>query len=222
MAKIQPSSKNDASNHLKMSDIILDIQKDALVQRFTFQSLLDRIGPRGHLILCLFLTIPFCQPIPMFGLSTVFGLAVMIIAFCYTANIPPWLPKKYRDKEIPSNLLNTICCRGCTFMRGIEKFSKPRGQILSQHASFRKFCGVQIAILALFLALPIPIPGTNLIPAFPIIFLCLGLVEQDSYFAATGTLGFVVSCLLFLGLPILFFLGFDQFYGLDLKDAFIF
>ncbi len=211
------SQSNDPFPDKKMSELLLDIRRNYPPEGFTFQTLMEHIGPRGHMIVSLFLTIPFCQPIPMLGLSTPFGMVIMTIALCYAAGIPPWLPKSYRKRVIPEKILFAICDRGSAILRGIEKFAKPRGRLLNSHPSLHKFCGIQIAILAFFLALPIPIPGTNVIPAIPMIALSLGLLEEDGYIVGLGIVGFFISVCFFVGVPFFIFFGLDHYFGIDLR-----
>ena len=44
------------------------------------------------LLVCVFLTLPFLLPVSIPGVSTVFGLAIILIGVGVTLNRVPWLP----------------------------------------------------------------------------------------------------------------------------------
>jgi len=50
-----------------------------------------------------------------------------------------------------------------------------------------------IAIAALLLALPLPIPFTNMIPGWAIFLIALGLMERDGLFILAGHLVLFIS-----------------------------
>jgi hypothetical protein len=43
-------------------------------------------------VLVIILVLPFCQPIPLPGFSTPFGIALMIFGFRIALRQRPWLP----------------------------------------------------------------------------------------------------------------------------------
>jgi len=189
---------------MRMSQLLDDLGKESTAnQNVTLQKLLERLGTRSHVIAILFLTIPFVQPIPMLGLSTIFGAAIITISITYMLGKPPWIPLRFRDREVPRGVMDTICQKGASVFRWLERFVRPRGRFLHAHPWMQTFAALCIVVCAVLLALPIPFPATNTIPAVPIVLLALGLLEEDGYFVLGGYLGVFLAviffALLFLG-----------------------
>ncbi len=65
-------------------------------------------GEEGHAVLILFLCLPFLQPIPIPGLSTPLGFLVAVVALFLYLRRPPWLPKKFEDLKISSDVVIKI------------------------------------------------------------------------------------------------------------------
>jgi hypothetical protein len=68
----------------------------------------------------------------------------------------------------------------------MEKILHPRLTFLASGETSRRICGLVILWMAFLLALPLPIPGTNILPALPVVLLGLGLMERDGLFVLAG------------------------------------
>ena len=64
------------------------------------RDLLELIGEQGMLLVCVFLTLPFLLPVSIPGVSTVFGLAIILIGVGVTLNRVPWLPRRILDRPL--------------------------------------------------------------------------------------------------------------------------
>jgi hypothetical protein len=178
-------------------------------KKITLQSLIDNLGDRGHIIAILFLTIPFVQPVPMLGLSTIFGAAIITIAGTYALGKKAWVPQKVGSRELPQNLLKTICEKGAKVFLWLERWVRPRGKIFHQWSGMKTFAAFCVIACALLLALPIPIPASNTIPALPIILISLGLLEEDGWFIVAGYIA-GAAAIIFFGVIII-----GPFFGLN-------
>jgi hypothetical protein len=151
-----------------------------------FRRIVEEIGLRGHGILAFVLCLPFMQPIPLAGLSTIMGLVISGLGLMLAFNIPPWVPSRIANKKISAELLIKIHEVGHKLLCRVEKFVKPRGQWLRESRPM-KWTGAMIIVgCGLLLALPLPIPFTNTIPALAIAAISLGLVEEDGYLIVIG------------------------------------
>ena len=75
----------------------------------------------------------------------------------------------------------------------------------------RQLIGVGIIIAGLALMLPLPIPFSNNIPAWAIVFLAIGMMEKDGLFVLLGHLTAIVAWI-FIGLTSAFAVrGFQGF-----------
>jgi hypothetical protein len=194
-----------------MSSILTRLSRESLAGgRLTIQSLVDNLGDRSHVIAILFLTIPFIQPIPMLGLSTIFGAAIITIAATYALGKKPWIPSKFGNRELPQNLMNMICDKGAKVFAWLERWVRPRGRMFHQWPGMKSFAAFCVVICAVLLALPLPIPASNTVPAIPIILLALGLLEEDGWFVVAGYIG-VALALTFFGVIII-----GPFFGLNI------
>ena len=83
--------------------------------------------------------------------------------------------------------------------RQLERYVRPRLAFLHTAPGMRQLIGVGIIIAGLALMLPLPIPFSNSIPAWAIVFLAIGMMEKDGLFVLLGHLSAIASWL-FIGL----------------------
>jgi hypothetical protein len=194
----------------RMSSVLARLaQFSASGGKITLQSLVDSLGDRSHVMAILFLAIPFVQPIPMLGLSTIFGAAIITIAATYALGKKPWIPAKFGNRELPHNLLQAICDKGSKVFQWLERWVRPRGKAFHRWTGMKTFAALCVVLCAALLALPLPIPASNTVPTIPIILLALGLLEEDGWFVVAGYIG-VGLALLFFGTIII-----GPFFGLN-------
>jgi hypothetical protein len=148
----------------------------------------------------IFLALPFCTPIPIPGLSTVFGLVIALIGFRLALRKKPWLPASLLDKQLPPRFFTKILSAGSWIFRMLEWGLKPRWTYLVDQPLLRHGYGVVILISGLLLLLPLPIPFSNFLPAITIIVTAAALLERDGYYAIMAILLFCLTLLFFTAL----------------------
>jgi len=154
------------------------------------------LNERGHLLVSLIFCLPFLLPIPVPGLSILFGLVISASAFGVIIGKPPWLPASWKKKVISKPMLEKLTKHGIKTAEYIEKVFRPRGKSFLKYWWVEKASAVAILLCGLLLALPLP-PGTNFPPAFAIILLSLASIEKDTVALALGLLMFVLNIVLF-------------------------
>ncbi|MDJ0691746.1 MAG: exopolysaccharide biosynthesis protein [Xenococcaceae cyanobacterium MO_188.B32] len=95
---------------------------------------------------------------------------------------------------------------------GIERLARTRLEVVSRYWLLRRFHGICLVWNAILMALPLPIPFTNLLPAYTILVLAIGLLESDGLMLLIGygltgatttffisVIGGVVMLLMYLG-----------------------
>lgn len=169
----------------------------------TFRKLLEGVTTREHALLSLFLTIPFLFLIPLPGISTLFGIVIMFAGYRMALGKKLWIPKRWLDRPLPSSKMKKIFSVGQAIMKKIEKLVQPRGKYFLTHPWVERFNGVLLVICGLFLALLLP-PGFNFPPAIAILFLSIGILEDDGIFLILGYIFTALNILLF---NYLFFFG---------------
>lgn len=83
-------------------------------------------------------------------------------------------------------------------MKKIGHWIHPRYSWVCKNGAMQLANGLMIFFLGLFLALPLPIPLTNLAAAWSILLINLGLLEEDGLFVCIGYAVAVLSLLFFI------------------------
>lgn len=159
--------------------------------------LVTRLGEQGLGLIVIVLSIPFLQPIPMFGLSTILGVVMMVVGLAIFLEKAAWVPARLARRTIPSTLVVAICHGGRKVFAFLEKFIRPRGDFLHEGRLAKRLSGLFIFLSAFLLALPLPIPGTNTPPAVALLLLSLGFIERDGVAIVLGYLSFAITLVYF-------------------------
>jgi hypothetical protein len=94
--------------------------------------------------------------------------------------------------------------------RYLDNFLQPRWARLHDSHFFRLINFLIIAISALLLALPLPIPFSNTIPTIAIVLNTVGQLEEDGGIILLSFIAFLLSVAFFTGLGAGVFLGIER------------
>ncbi len=152
-------------------------------------------------MLMVFLALPFSLPVSIPGVSTPFGLAIMFIGICLIGGVHPRMPRRVRAVRIEFARLKGIVEKGTWLAQKLERFIR-RGRLalLVDSRFSRRFIGAMVLSSGFYLGLPLPIPLTNTIPAYSLIFLAVGWMEGDGLFVVLGYVLGVAAWLYVIGL----------------------
>lgn len=165
----------------------------------TLRSLLELTGEQGMLLVCVFLTVPFLLPISIPGVSTVFGLAIVLIALAVTFNRVPWLPRRILDRPLPTPPLRQAFQRGGRLVARFERMVRPRWPVLTATAAANVVHGAALTFAGILLMMPLGlVPFSNTLPAVAILVLSLGMLERDGVFIVGGYLVTVATVVYFV------------------------
>jgi hypothetical protein len=184
-------------HHCRLSEELEEVVRIASGERITARILVEKLAGRGHALIAFLLTLPFFQPVPLVGLSTPFGAAIGLLGLMMALGRPPWLPKRWLDRELSSNHVIRVARVGQQLLKKAERFIKPRGLWFHRHRWARPIAGLVIAVSGVELALPLPIMFTNTLPALVIATTSVGLLEEDAILAIIGELLFLISLIVF-------------------------
>ncbi|PWR25494.1 exopolysaccharide biosynthesis protein [Zavarzinia aquatilis] len=160
-------------------------------ERISIGAIVDMLAERGFGLLILLLALPTCLPIAPPGLSAIAGFPIAVIALQMVAGLPrPWLPKRVLARSLAAEDLRKVVRGGLPVIERVEKVLKPRLSVLTGPFAER-MVGLLIALLGLMLASPIPF--TNIPISFAILFLALGLIEQDGLMTSIGIAGGIAA-----------------------------
>jgi hypothetical protein len=174
----------------KLSDDLRTILDRAGGQALSLRQIVDILHGRGIDVVIIILVLPFCQPIPLPGLSTPFGLALMLVGLRIALRQKPWLPEWMLRREISYETLARIVNGAVAVAKRLEKVIHPRMRFMKHWWSFNAVNGLAIVSSSFLLMLPLPIPFSNTIPAWSILLLALGMMEEDG---AVITLGYMMA-----------------------------
>lgn len=177
----------------RLSDAFRDLEALAAGGALTLGTIVEEMGRRGHAMVILFLTLPFSLPLPVWGLSTPFGLVIALTALHMTMTQRLWLPRRLAARMVPAETVRAIAGAAKRVLARTEHFIRPRGRFLHAHPVMVRFNGLLMFLAGVFLALPLPIPGTNLAPSWVILLICIGTLEEDGLLVVLGYGAFAVG-----------------------------
>jgi len=157
------------------------------------RGVLEALQGRAYELLMVLLVLPFAVPVSVPGMSTPFGLVIACIAAQLAVARLPWLPRRLLDAKIPAGFMGKVLAATRGVVRVLEKMLRARIPQLTRSRGAVGFHLVAVVVAALLLALPLPIPFTNMIPAWAILLIALGLMERDGLFIAAGHGALVLS-----------------------------
>lgn len=197
---MKPKVRADSfkKNNLGKSQLSISLQNLKLLAEqsdLTIEKIRSQLGMQSHAFLIMILSLPFLTPIPLPGLSTVFGLIICFVSYSWAIKKSPWIPKRWLGYKISGKTLVSIAFYGEKISRKIEFFVRPRYNFIFSNIVFRAFVFAVLFLCASFLALPLP-PGTNFPPAITIFIFALSILEEDFYLAVLGFIIFSINILL--------------------------
>lgn len=142
---------------------------------------------KGFAVLLIVFCLPVCIPFPAPPFyTTIFAIPLLIISAQMIWQQPsPWLPKFLDNKGMKRTTLATIVQKSIPILRGIEKLMKKR-LAFSATKTWEKILGIFIFTCGLSILNPIPL--TNLVPAYAILIMSLGLLAKDGLAMIIGML----------------------------------
>ena len=158
----------------------------------TLGELIESMGDRGHGLLIAALALPNVLPIYLPGLSAIFGLPLVFVAFQLALGRQKlWLPAALGRRSIARAAFARMAKAIAPWLTRLERALKPRWpELLGPLAE--RLAGLLAILLGLLLSLPIPL--TNIPLAIPLVLIGLGLAERDGLILAIGlALGVIVA-----------------------------
>lgn len=174
--------------------------------------LLHELSVYGHMLVCLIFAVPFLLPVPLPGLSTIFGFVICIASTQIILGKDPWIPSSWRARRLPPDLLRKMFAAVRRVLSYTERVFRPRLRYFARHPGFVKVNGLITLIMAMLLALPMP-PGFNAPPAMAIITLSISSLEHDGVMVISGYVLAILNVALFASFFILGFDGLRAFLG---------
>lgn len=179
--------KNRQLDSVPASVIIKNIGEKDLESQTTIAELMQDFQDNGILLAMIFFALPIAVPLPYPpGFTTIVGVPLIILSYqLLIGSSKVKLPQKINDYKIKNSILNTISNKMVPIVESVEKYIKPR-------YGFAKsvYCEQLIGLISLIaaIAIAIPLPFTNAIPALGISVMCLGQLNRDGLVIGAGIL----------------------------------
>ena len=177
----------------KFSQELLNLAHQFADRPARLSEILAATQGRGFDFLLLLIALPFLTPIPLPGLSTPFGIVVLVIGARLALGRRPWLPQMLLRRELPAEFLAKVLAAASRAVRWLEVLLRPRFDFLHEQWIYRRVAGTLIMLSGLLLLLPVPVPLTNSFPALTVVLLAAGAMERDGLFFLAGCAAFVVT-----------------------------
>ncbi len=159
-------------------------------ERISLEEIATALADRSFAAMLLLFAAPNMLPLPP-GASGVLGAPLVLIAFqLMIARDHLWLPNFLRKRSVDRSKFRRVAEKLRSKLERLEKLVRPRMWPFPR-ALTERYVGVVTLLLAVILALPIPF--NNMLPAFAIVVLSLGLMARDGLWLLFGTLLFLGS-----------------------------
>lgn len=169
------------------------IHEQALQRPLCLSEIVDALGVQSQKVLIVFLCLPFMQPLPLPGLSTILGALIASTAMLSFLGKPTFLPKKFAHRQISQSVLLKTTEVADRFLLKIERWIHPRGKWFLNSKTQKFFSCFMVIVMGLLLALPLPIPFTNTVPALVIMVNTFGQLEEDAIFVGMSHILFFAA-----------------------------
>jgi hypothetical protein len=163
----------------------------------TLGGLMDELQGRVYTLLLLVLALPMCQPVPLPGLSTPFGVAIALLGLRFALSQRPWMPKRLLATKLSGNFFPAVMRGGARVLGIFEKLLHPRMTGIFEFGQMRFLAGTVVCLCGLLLLLPLPIPGTNMLPALTVILTAAAFSERDGYCLIAAGVAFLLTLAFF-------------------------
>lgn len=174
---------------------VVQLQEEAENKPLSVKKILQILSGKGRPLVILLLSIPFCQPLQIPGLSTPFGLLIAFMGLRMAFGKNAWLPKYLLEKQIEASTMQKIIHKTLWLVQKMKPWVYSRLPELCNARAAIIVHGVVIFFLGIFLALPLPIPLSNLIAAWSLFLMSLGLLESDSLLVLVS---YIIAIFVFL------------------------
>jgi hypothetical protein len=174
--------------HISLAEELRSLARDYDGRPAALGEVLDSLGAKASALLIVMCALPFSTPVTIPGLSTPFGLVILLLAARYFMGLPPWLPDRLRRVYLPGDFFAKVIAGSSRLVGWLERRLCMRWRFLTDAEwKLRLHTGVVI-VAALLLMLPLPPlpPFTNTLPALVAVVLTFSVMKRDGLAALAG------------------------------------
>lgn len=178
-------------------DLTILLKRAEQTPSVSLKEIVEILSGKGFSLILVFLSLPFCLPLQIPGLSVPFGIIIALLGLRINFGKQVWLPQTLLSKTISSSKIKKTAERLLKIMHKLRRLIHPRLQ-LTQLWALQIVNGWLIFLLGVMLALPLPIPFTNVLAGWSILLINIGLLEDDGIVVLIGYLFSIASLAYFI------------------------
>ncbi len=164
---------------------------------FTIADFHDRLGERSWPLILVLFSVPFVSPIPTLGLSVPFGLGAACIGVAFACGLQPRLPQRMLRWRCSPGRAARIVGAIVRFVGRLGRWLRPRWSWMVGGVG-KRLAGVVIAVSGVLMALPLPIPLSNALPAWALVLATMALLQRDGLAAMLAYVVFAATIAFFV------------------------
>ena len=173
----------DAHPHkATLTAMLRSLADDERRERVAIGDLLDALGDRALAALLFVFALPNVLPMPP-GTSAILGAPLLFLAAQMAFNMRAWLPSFIARRSMARSDFSTMVRRVTPWLSRAERLMKPRLTPLAIGA-MESVVGAVCLLMAMAVFLPIPMG--NMLPALAICLLAMGILERDGLWVLAG------------------------------------
>ena len=173
----------DAHPHkATLSALLRSLADDDRRERIAVADLLDALGDRAIAALLFVFALPNVLPMPP-GTSAILGAPLLFLAAQMAFNMKAWLPSFIAERSMARSDFTTMVRRVSPWLARAERLMRPRLTPLAVGA-MESVVGSVCLLMAVAVFLPIPMG--NMLPALAICLLAMGILERDGVWVLAG------------------------------------
>jgi hypothetical protein len=155
----------------------------------TLGGLVELFGQRSFAIMFVLLLGVPALPLPTGGVTHVFEVVAMLLAFQVIANRDRiWLPRRWRDIDVAGPSQQRLTNALLKTVRRLERSSRPRLTFLFGHRLSNIVFGALVLGGSLGAFLAPPFSGLDTLPALGVVLLSLGVLLEDFLVVIAGVM----------------------------------
>ena len=160
-----------------LSDLLSDLQAHLKTPEISINVLLEAFHERGFGFFLFLIALPAALPLPALGINTIIALPLLLLTAQQAIGRKSiWLPEKWKSKTVESAKIESFITAAQPWIKLIEYIIRPRLSFITQDV-FLNIIG--LAGFFMSLAVAIPLPLTNTVPAFGIALMAIGILMRD-------------------------------------------
>jgi hypothetical protein len=167
-----------------LAELLAEHARTVASERVSLADIADFIGTRSIGVWLVILALPMVLPVPLPGISVLFGIPLMIIsAQLALGGRRVWLPAFILRQSMARTDYVALVARMQPAVERFERLVRPRAFWLAND-----WAKIPIGLICLVLAIIItlPIPLGHVAPGSAICLLALGLIERDGVVIGIG------------------------------------